>query len=131
MKKVSQKIKFWREQRNYTQEYLAQELGISQEHYSRLEAGQGDIKLSRLEKIAELLDVPLYELFDSSEKVIIKQQYNKQNGVGVIMHQQNMNDTPLYEQTIQSLQKTIDTQDRLIQHQQKTIEHYEKQQDTP
>lgn len=46
--KVGSKI---RELRNYTQEHLAQKMGMSQNGYSRLEKEDSDISLSRLLQI--------------------------------------------------------------------------------
>ena len=133
---IGQKIKSLREKRNYTQEYMAEQLGITQSSYSKLEQDKSDLPVSRLFKIAEILEVNTEEYLTllgiQAEYVVTNNNYkNQQNSfVAAIMHQHHTaNETVLYEQTIQSLQKTIDTQDRLIQHQQKTIEHYEKQQD--
>lgn len=65
---IGQKIKKIRELRNYSQEYMAMHLGISQEAYCRLESGQTKIELNRLQKIAEALNVePLFLMnFDDS-----------------------------------------------------------------
>ena len=53
-----------REQKNYTQEYLAEKLGISQNTYSRLETGQTKVSIEKLKEIAQVLEVPLWELLE-------------------------------------------------------------------
>jgi transcriptional regulator with XRE-family HTH domain len=52
---IGQKIKFWRERKNLTQEYLAAQLKISQSAYSRLEANETDCSYSRIVEISKIL----------------------------------------------------------------------------
>ncbi len=64
------KIKRLRELRNYTQEYMAGRLGISQRGYSKIESGKSTLSVQRLRQIAEalecnpadLMEKPLQEL---------------------------------------------------------------------
>ena len=49
------KIKKIRELRNYSQEHMAEKLGISQVSYSRVESGQTKMDLKRLHDIAKVL----------------------------------------------------------------------------
>jgi transcriptional regulator with XRE-family HTH domain len=67
MQKVSEKIKHLRELKNYTQEYMAVQLGMTQAGYSKIESGQTDVTYSKLEEIAKLLEVSVEDLlaFDS------------------------------------------------------------------
>jgi transcriptional regulator with XRE-family HTH domain len=53
------RIKKIREFRNFTQQYMADQLDISQNAYSKIENGTTKITIDRLEKIANLLNVPL------------------------------------------------------------------------
>jgi transcriptional regulator with XRE-family HTH domain len=54
---VSSNIRKIREFRNYTQDYLAAKLGISQNAYSKIELGYSKLTLDRLFKISALLEV--------------------------------------------------------------------------
>jgi transcriptional regulator with XRE-family HTH domain len=65
---VHEKIRLIRETKGLTQEQLAEKLDMSPSAYGDIERGSSDIKLSRLEKIAESLEVKLSELFELSEK---------------------------------------------------------------
>jgi transcriptional regulator with XRE-family HTH domain len=65
---VHEKIRLIRETKGLTQEQLAEKLKMSPSAYGDIERGDSDIKLSRLEKIAESLEVKLSELFELSEK---------------------------------------------------------------
>ncbi|RZK41136.1 MAG: XRE family transcriptional regulator [Pedobacter sp.] len=58
---VAGNIRKLREFRDYTQDYLAAKLQISQNAYSKLELGYTKITLERLYIIAEILEVePMY-----------------------------------------------------------------------
>ena len=61
-KAVAGNIRKIREFRNYTQEYLAARLEISQNAYSKMELGYSNITLGRLMYISEILDVDLATL---------------------------------------------------------------------
>jgi len=61
-------IKNARLYRNYSQDYLASKLNISQNAYSKLELGYIRVKLESLLVIAEVLEVPLSNLIDSPVK---------------------------------------------------------------
>jgi transcriptional regulator with XRE-family HTH domain len=60
-----------REFRNYTQDYLAAKLGISQNAYSKIELGYSSVTLSRLVNVAEILDVDLVDLISVNIEDII------------------------------------------------------------
>ncbi|GAA4308547.1 hypothetical protein GCM10023149_02510 [Mucilaginibacter gynuensis] len=54
---VAGNIKSMRLHRNYTQEYIAYKLGISQNAYSKIELNYTRITVDRLFHIAEILEV--------------------------------------------------------------------------
>jgi transcriptional regulator with XRE-family HTH domain len=58
-------IKIARLTKNYSQDYIASKLNISQNAYSKLELGYIRIKLENLIIIADVLDVPLTSLIES------------------------------------------------------------------
>lgn len=65
---VAGNIRKIREYRNYTQDYLAAKLAISQNAYSKIELGYSRITLDRLFHIASILEVEVTQLlyFDST-----------------------------------------------------------------
>lgn len=65
---VNKKIRLIREAKGFTQEQVAEQLGVSPTAYGDIERGDNDPKLSKLQKIAEILEIPLSELVDLSEK---------------------------------------------------------------
>lgn len=67
IKAVTVNIRNKREKLNYTQEYLAAKLGISQNAYSKIELGYTKITVERLFQIAEILETDLIELINSEK----------------------------------------------------------------
>ena len=67
---TGQKLRLLREYRNYSQVYIADQLGITQNAYSRIENNQTRLTADRLEKLAAILNVPLMELLSEKEPVI-------------------------------------------------------------
>jgi transcriptional regulator with XRE-family HTH domain len=65
---VHEKIRLVREAKGLTQEQVAEKLQMSKNGYGDIERGDSDIKLSKLEKIAELFEIQLSELVDLSEQ---------------------------------------------------------------
>ena len=64
IKAIAANIRNKREYRNYTQEYLAAKLAISQNAYSKIELGYTKITVERLFQIAEVLGFEVAELID-------------------------------------------------------------------
>ena len=63
---VGQKIRKIREARDFTQDNLAFELGITKSAYSKIEREQSNISIKRLEQIAKALEVDIVEFFKES-----------------------------------------------------------------
>ncbi|WP_348619749.1 helix-turn-helix domain-containing protein [Pedobacter lusitanus] len=59
---VASNIRKIREFRNYTQDYLAAKLEISQNAYSKIELGYSKLTVERLFQIAAILDVKVTQL---------------------------------------------------------------------
>lgn len=69
---VTSKIKRYREVRNFTQSYMAEQLDISQNTYSKIESGTIKLTVDRLRQISNLLNVPIEDILSSSDT----QHYN-------------------------------------------------------
>jgi transcriptional regulator with XRE-family HTH domain len=68
VKAIAANIRRTREQLNYTQEYLAAKLNISQNAYSKIELGYTKITVERLLQIAAILEVNVHDLI-ATEKI--------------------------------------------------------------
>lgn len=62
------RIKHIRESKNFTQEYMAGKLGISQNAYSKIESGQTRLTTDRMEEISKALDIPVESLLTDDFK---------------------------------------------------------------
>ena len=69
VKAVAANIRNKREDLNYTQEYLAAKLSISQNAYSKIELGYTKITVERLFQIADILETELMELINTDKAV--------------------------------------------------------------
>ena len=72
VRSVASNIRKIREYRDYTQDYLAMKLGISQNAYSKIELAYTRITLERLIQIAQVLEVDSVDLINSSGEDLIR-----------------------------------------------------------
>lgn len=63
-KKLGEKIKFYREQRNFSGEDFAKLAGITFSRLEQIENGKVKYKFETLEKLANVLEIDLPELLD-------------------------------------------------------------------
>lgn len=68
---VANNIRIIREFRNYTQEYLAAKLAISQNAYSKIELGYSRITVERLFHVANILEIEVTTLLASDQADLI------------------------------------------------------------
>jgi transcriptional regulator with XRE-family HTH domain len=71
IKAIAANIRHRREYRNYTQEYLAARLDISQNAYSKIELGYTKITLERLFQIADVLDYDVVEILAAKPEMVL------------------------------------------------------------
>ncbi|WP_269226987.1 helix-turn-helix domain-containing protein [Flavobacterium eburneipallidum] len=62
--KFGHKIKFLREQKEYSIEYLANIANIDRTYISDIEKGKRNVSLLIIEKLAKALEVTIQDLFD-------------------------------------------------------------------
>ncbi len=84
MQQISENIKRFRELKNFTREHVAAELEMSLSGYSKLERGEVELTVSKLFKIAEILEISPSQIlnFDAS-KVFNISNNNVVNGVEI------------------------------------------------
>lgn len=71
-KNVAGNIRKIREYRDYTQDYLAAKLKISQNAYSKIELGYSKLTIDRLFQIAAILEVEVPHLLTLNHSDLIK-----------------------------------------------------------
>ena len=107
MIKVGVKIKKIRELKDYTQEYMAQSLGISITGYGKIERDETEMTLSKLENISKILEIDLRLILDFDEKNF----FNVQNGNNVAI----------------GINNAVYAKDRMIEHLEQEILHLRDQ----
>ena len=80
MNNIGINIRKTREKRGFSQEYVAEKLGINQSTYGKLERDVSNITLDRLYKIADVLEEDITTLLDIGKKNIFTNQTNQGNG---------------------------------------------------
>lgn len=80
--KLGTRIKQMREIRGFSQQVVADHLGMTQANYHKLESDKSDIRLAHLEKLAEFYKVSLVELIAAERGIMhIENNHHIQNGV--------------------------------------------------
>jgi transcriptional regulator with XRE-family HTH domain len=79
---IGQKIKKLRELKNLTQMHMAQQLGVTQSAYSKMELGESEVTYKRLERISEVIEMKPEEVISFNESMVFNVM-NNQNGGNV------------------------------------------------
>ena len=101
---VGDRIKKFREMRNFTQEHVAQELKMTPQGYGKIERNEVDITIQRLSNIAKILDTTIPDIFGFDESFVFHNQECKYYGVN---HTQAEFIKEVYESRITDLQAEI------------------------
>jgi len=103
---IGSKIKKIREQKQYTQEYLAESIGISQPAYVQLEKGQTKIGIDRLILISKILEIDIQELL-KDDNLNLNVQNNKFHDNSSVIHNFYNTQKDQYENQIVHLRDEI------------------------
>jgi len=107
---VGSKIKKLREFKNLTQEHVSERLGLTQSGYSKIENGKVDLPYSRLQNIADILEIKVEDITSFDDKMVFQNFHNNnQNGgqIGVIHNHVSDTERKLYENQITSLKDEV------------------------
>jgi transcriptional regulator with XRE-family HTH domain len=113
---IGQKIKKLRELRNFTQSHMAEELGLSQSAYSKLELGETEITYNKLERVAEVLGMRPEEVISFNESMVFNVMHN-QTGQGFVINNNQLTESEkqLYEEQISLLKEELSYLKRLLE----------------
>ena len=79
------KIRMIREVRNFSQEYMADKLGIKQNTYSKIENNQIKLTAEMLQKIADVFQVSPMDIMNQQPAIInLQSNQGTQNAIGYI-----------------------------------------------
>lgn len=110
--KTHEKIRQAREQKTWSQELMAEKLEMSPSGYAKIERGESNISLPRLEQISEILEINVVDLLDDKSGNIVYQQAN----IG-----DNNNGISFYANTNESLVNEIEKLRLIINHQKELL----------
>lgn len=108
---IKNKIKSIRELKNYTQEYMADQLGVTQAGYSKIEKGKTILSYVKLVEIARILEVSVEDIisFDSQKYFNSFNTVKGNSNNGSILINSNNGEAlkELYEDKIRLLEKLL------------------------
>jgi transcriptional regulator with XRE-family HTH domain len=120
MEDYGKRIKKFRNERGYSQELMAEQLGMSQNAYSKLEKGSTQAKADILKRIAKILEIDESKLhndspIDANTYNIEQHNHDNQNGTGVSINNQTFEQIQelwrniefSHQQTIRAKNETI------------------------
>jgi transcriptional regulator with XRE-family HTH domain len=111
---IGTKIKKIRELKNLTQDYMAQQLNVSQSTYSRIEKDDGDLTITQLEQISRILEVKVEDLINFNEKFVFNNYTANQANQGYIVNNISPVEKELYEKHIHTLEKEVEYLKQLL-----------------
>ncbi|MFT5617609.1 MAG: transcriptional regulator with XRE-family HTH domain [Arenicella sp.] len=109
---IGRKIRTFRQIKGWSQENMAHQLGMSVPGVSKIERGLSDVKISRIESIAEILGIHPSQLIDTQENTNFNNYanavagsftYNKGN-----MNINSMEEINFLKEKISALQKRME-----------------------
>lgn len=109
MTTIEEKIRNMRELKNFTQEYMAEKLGITQAGYSKIESGATKLTYNKIEEISKVLGVQSEELlaFDSQKYFNSFNNVKGNNNGSVTIQVEDGDVKNLYEDKIRLLEKLL------------------------
>jgi transcriptional regulator with XRE-family HTH domain len=124
---VYKTIKNFRELKNITRESMADALNITVSGYSKIERGETDIQLSRLYKIAEILNVELYQLLNFKLSTVFN--FNESKNIQASNEKMEMNiyNDIYLEKYTKKLEEEIERLKHELNHSLKIKHHFKKE----
>jgi transcriptional regulator with XRE-family HTH domain len=101
---IPEKLRKIRELKGYSQEYMALQMDMSQRQYQRIESGEADISMGKLEEMCKALEVSVEQLMGFDEQFIFNNCTNVGGGKEVTV---NVHFPKEMAEMIQHLEKEI------------------------
>jgi transcriptional regulator with XRE-family HTH domain len=123
---IGQRMSQIREARGWSQEAVAKNLEISSTAYAKIERGETDVPLSRLQAIAKALQVDMWAFFAQEKAVNMTIIGDVSENSGHLNNQHYNNDfekeRDSYKAHIADLQKQVEALNQTVASMQRTIE---------
>ncbi|MFB9080134.1 helix-turn-helix transcriptional regulator [Flavobacterium procerum] len=105
--RINENIKTIRELKNYTQEYMALRLDMTQAVYSRIEKGSSRVSFEKLEEIAAVFEMDVRNIISFDISDYLKSGFKSSEAAG-----QGSALSRLYNDKISLLEKLLEKTDR-------------------
>lgn len=116
--KINEKIRTLRENKHWSQEELAEKLNMSLNGYAKIERGENNLTIQKLEKIAQVFGIDILELmsFGESNILLFQEKDNHFLTHNIINTSQDLAlEIRQLKQTIQHKDELLNQKDMLIQ----------------
>ena len=125
--KVNEKIRFLRENKNLTQDQMAERLGMFTNGYAKIERGETRLTIPKLEQIVEVFDTDVLELMSLGEKIVYFQDSDN-HSINIInpTSQDLTAEIIQLKQTITHQQEILEAKNQLIEAQKLQLESLQK-----
>jgi transcriptional regulator with XRE-family HTH domain len=81
---ISDRLKKIRLEKNVSQDFLAKKLGFTQKAYSKIENNETKLNVDVLQRVSEILEVPIESFFNNSQQPVLNDFSNRTGGDNVI-----------------------------------------------
>lgn len=108
IRKISNNIKKFRELKDITREEIAAQLDMSVSGYSKIERGEIDLTITKLDKIANIIGVSISQILNFDVTNIFNISNNKTvNSIGTDNKISNYNESDFTKKYIEKLEEEI------------------------
>lgn len=123
---TEQKIKNIRELKDFTQEYMAEQLGITQAAYSKIETGQTKLTPNKISDIAEIFDMDASDLmaYDMQKYFNSFNNVKRSNNGSTITQDESIKN--LYDEVVALHKDKITLLEKLLNSTEKDLIKYRK-----
>lgn len=116
--KIGEKIRKMRDLKGFSQENMAQSMGISISAYGKIERDETEITLTKLEEIAKVFQVNIIDILKFDEQSVFINTFDNKavnNKGNFIFNQHNLDFAKqAYSDTIEAHKRTIETQKEFL-----------------
>ncbi len=105
--KIATKIRRYRIEKGFSQDYMSIQLGISQKTYRRLENGESKIDLERLQTISKVLEVDPLDLLETEDMPVFNSFHQQGGNANIYLQALSEKEKKLYDDRIKHLEAEI------------------------
>jgi transcriptional regulator with XRE-family HTH domain len=113
---IADRLKKIRIDKNVSQDFLAKKLGFTQKAYSKIENNETKLNVEVLQRISEILEIPVESFFTNNNQPILNDFSNRTGGDNVIYKNNSV------EKIEELYKKLLDSKDEVIKSKMDEIE---------